>query len=139
MAVRIRRVEYFHAIVVDEPGEAYKVLSALAGLGVSLVGFTAVPVGPDRTQITLFPEDPGKLVAEARAAQLVLDGPHHALLVQGDDELGALASVHEQLFDAGVDIYASSGVTDGQGSFGYVVYVREDQFEKAADALGLTA
>ncbi len=31
MAYRIRRVEYFHATVVDEPGEAYKVLSALAG------------------------------------------------------------------------------------------------------------
>jgi hypothetical protein len=66
-----------------------------------------------------------------------LDGPHHALLVQGDDELGALASVHQRLVDAGVDIFASSGVTDGRGSFGYLVYVREDQFEKSATALGL--
>jgi hypothetical protein len=57
--------------------------------------------------------------------------------VQGDDELGALASVHARLVDAGVDIYASSGVTDGRGSFGYVVYVREDQFEKARGALSL--
>src|SRR5215207_8085346 len=39
----------------------------------------------------LFPEDPNKLVAEARAVGLSLDGPYHALLVQGDDELGALA------------------------------------------------
>jgi hypothetical protein len=45
--------------------------------------------------------------------------------------------VHEQLFHAGVDVYASSGVTDGRGAFGYVVYVREDQFEHAAEALGL--
>jgi hypothetical protein len=38
----------------------------------------------------------------------------------------------------GVDIFASSGVTDGRrGTFGYLVYVREDQFEKAASALGL--
>ena len=35
-----------------------------------------------------------------------------------------------------MDIYASVGVTDGGGSFGYVVYVREEQFEKAASALG---
>jgi hypothetical protein len=35
---------------------------------------------------------------------------------------------------AGVDIFASSGVTDGRGAFGYVVYVREDQFEKASSA-----
>jgi hypothetical protein len=68
---------------------------------------------------------------------MVLDGPHHALLVQGDDELGALASVHERLFDVGVDIYASSGVTDGRGAFGYVIYVREDQFERATKAFDL--
>jgi hypothetical protein len=37
--------------------------------------------------------------------------------------------------EAGVDIFASSGVSDGRGAFGYLVYVREDQFEKAAAAL----
>jgi hypothetical protein len=57
--------------------------------------------------------------------------------VQGDDALGRLAGVHERLFKAGVDVYASSGVSDGRGSFGYVVYVREDQFEKAVEALEL--
>jgi hypothetical protein len=96
-----------------------------------------VPAGPTLAQFVLFPEDPNKLVAEARAAGLPLDGPHHALLVQGDNELGALASIHEHLVEAGVDIYASSGVTSDRGSFGYVVYVREDQFEKAVSVLGL--
>ena len=42
-----------------------------------------------------------------------------------------------RLFEVGVDIYASAGVTDGRGAFGYVVYVREEQFERAADALGV--
>ncbi len=32
-----------------------------------------------------------KLAREAQKDCLVLDGPHPALLVQGDDELGALA------------------------------------------------
>ena len=45
--------------------------------------------------------------------------------------------MHKQLFDAGVDVYAASGVTDGRGAFGYVIYVREDQLQKAAAALGL--
>jgi len=137
MAVRIRRVEYFHAIVVDEPGEAYKVLSALAGLGVSLVGFTAVPVGPDRTQITLFPEDPGKMRSEAQKAGMTLDGPHRALLVQGDDELGVLASVHERLYHANVNVYVSSAIADGAGKFGHLIYVRPEDFERAAKALGV--
>lgn len=137
MAHTIRRVDYFYANIRDELGAAYRVLAQLAELGVNLLAFTAVPSGPALAQFALFPEDPNKLAAEASAAQLKLDGPYHAFLVQGDDELGALANVHEQLFRAGVDVYASSGVTDGRGSFGYVVYVREDQFERAAGALGL--
>lgn len=137
MAYTIERVEYYYANVRDELGVAYRVLSALAERGVDLLAFTAVPSGPSLAQFALFPRDPSRLRAEAAAAGLDLDGPHHALLVQGDDELGALASVHERLFKAGVDVYASSGVGDGRGSFGYVVYVREDQFGRATEALGL--
>jgi hypothetical protein len=137
MAFTIRSVEYYYANVRDELGAAYGVLSQLAARGVDLLAFTAVPSGPNLAQFALFPADPRRLVAEGRAAGLALDGPHHALLVQGDDELGALAGVHERLVDAGVDVFASSGVTDGRGSFGYVIYVREDQFGKAARALDL--
>ena len=136
-AFTIRPVEYYYANVHDELRAAYRVLAQLAERGVNLLAFTAVPSGPALAQFALFPDDPNKLAAEARAAGLPLDGPYHALLVQGDDELGALASVHERLVEARIDIYASSGVTDGRGSFGYVVYVREDQFGTARDALGL--
>ena len=135
MAYRIRRVEYFHTTVVDQPGEAYKVLSALAGLGVNLLGFTAVPVGPDTTQLTLFPEDTGRMASEAKRSGMVLDGPHRALLVQGDDELGALAKVHERIYRANVNVYASSGVSDGYGKYGHLIYVRPEDYERAAKAL----
>jgi hypothetical protein len=137
MAFTIRGVEYYYANVRDTLGAAYRVLAQLAELGVNLLAFTAVPSGPDIAQFALFPDDPNKLIAQARAAGLALDGPYHALLVQGDDELGALAHVHERLVSAGLDIFASSGVSDGRGAFGYVVHVREDQFEKAVSALGL--
>jgi hypothetical protein len=137
MAYTIRRVDYYYATIRDELGAAYRVLAQLADLGVDLLAFTAVPSGPNRAQFALFPQDPNKLTAEAQAAQLPLDGPYHAFLVQGDDELGALASVHERLFRSGVNVYASTGVTDGRGAFGYVVYVREDQFDQAAGALEL--
>lgn len=137
MAFTVKRVEYYYANVRDELGAAYRVLTALAERGVELLAFTAVPSGPSLAQFALFPADPNVLQAEARAAGLELDGPYHALLVQGDDELGALAGVHERLLAAGVDIYASTGVTDGAGSFGYLVYVRESQFGQAASALGV--
>ena len=137
MAYTLQRVDYYYINVRDELGAAYRVLSALAERGVGLLAFTAVPSGPNTAQFALFPEAPSTLVAEAQAAGLELDGPHHALLVQGDNELGALASIHERLFEANIDIYASTGVTDGRGTFGYLVYVREDQFDRAAGALGV--
>jgi hypothetical protein len=135
MAFTIRRVEYYYANVRDELGAAYRLLSQLAELGIDLLAFTAVPSGPAQAQFTLVPTDTGKLLAQASVAGLPLDGPYHAFLVQGDDELGALANVHEQLVKAGVDIFASSGVSDGRGAFGYLVYVREDQFDRATAAL----
>lgn len=135
MAYRIRRADYFYTTVQDKPGEGYKLLSLLAEMGINLLAVTAIPVGPMRTQLTLFPEDTAKMESEAKRAGLVLDGPHRALLVQGDDELGALASVHERLYEANVNVYASSGVADGKGSYGYILYVRPEEYERAAAAL----
>ena len=66
---------------------------------------------------------------------MTLDGPHPALLVQGDDEVGALAVIHEKLRDANVHVFASTGVADGRGGYGYIIYVRPEDFERAAKAL----
>ena len=137
MASVIRRVDYFSATIRDEPGEGYRVLAQLAELGVNLLAFVAVPVGPMRAQITLFPEDTKKLKQAATQAGMTLDGPHRALLAQGDDHLGALAEIHEKLYEAGVNIYASNAVTDGKGSYGYILYVRPDKYDRAAAALGV--
>ena len=137
MAFHIRRVDYFYTRVKDQPGEAYQVLSKLADLDVNLLAFIGVPMGPVSTQLTLFPEDTTKLQEAAEMAGMVLDGPNRALLVQGDDELGVLASVHEKLYQANVNVYASYCAADGRGSFGYIVYVRPDEYERAVAALGV--
>jgi len=133
----IRRVDYFTTTTKDRPGEGYKLLAQLSELGLNLVAFTAIPVGPSSTQLTLFPEDSGMMVAAAQRAGMRLDGPHPAFLVQGDDKLGALAQIHQELFRADVNIYASSGVTAGRGTFGYLLYVRPEDYERAAAALGV--
>ena len=133
---QVRRCHYYYVTVQDQPGEGFRLFRRLAGLGVNLLAFTGVPVGPSHTQFTLFPEDEGKLKQAAAQSSMALDGPHAALLVQGDDQLGALAEIHERLFEADVNVYASSGVTDGKGSFGYMVYVRPTEIDRAAQALG---
>lgn len=137
MAFKVLRTSYFYLSVRDRPGEAYRLLTQLAELGVNLRAFTGVPMGPERTQLTVFPEDEAKFKAATAGAQFTADGPHPALLVQGDDELGALADIHERLQDAKVNVFASYGVTDGRGSFGYVLYVRPERIADATAALGV--
>jgi hypothetical protein len=99
--------------------------------------FTAAPTGPAHTQLTFFPDDSRNLIAAAKRSGMTLDGPHPVFLVQGDDELGALVDIHQRLFHANVSVYASNGVADGKGGYGYVIYVRPRDFQRAAQALEL--
>ncbi len=137
MSFRIQKVDYFYTTVVDQPGEAYKFLSTLAKAGINLLAFTAIPIGLMRTQLSIFPEDASKFIALSNSSGIQIDGPHPAILVQGDDQLGAFADIHQKLYQADVNVYACSGVTDGKGTFGYLLYIRPEQFDKAIKALNL--
>ena len=94
-----------------------------------------MPVGPTDTQFTLLPESTNKLIKAAEHPGLTLVGPHPAILIQGDDQLGALVDIHRKLADARINVYATNRVTDGDGHYGYVVHVRPDDFENAANLL----
>ncbi len=135
MATKVRKVQYYYANVRGEPDEAFDALTQLAAQGVNLLALNSVPIGPDSTQFTLFPEDSAKLADTAKAAGISLEGPHQALLVQGDDEIGAVARVHGKLHKSGVEVYASNAVTDGRGWFGYVIYLRAGEADRAVAAL----
>ncbi|MDP2958701.1 MAG: hypothetical protein Q8N53_19910 [Longimicrobiales bacterium] len=137
MGHTIQRVEYFYTTVNDRPGEALRFLTALADLGVNLVAFTAIPTGFHQTQLTIFPAEASRLTSQSARAGFSVQGPHSALLVQGEDVPGALVDIHERLQDAGVNVYAATGVSGGQGSFGYVLHMRASDFERAAEVLGV--
>ena len=135
MGARFRRVAYVYTTLHDRPGEAFKLLARLAAGEVNLLAFGCMPVGPDRSQLTIFPDDLGRLARVAEKEGWVLDGPHTAILVQGDDRLGALAEVHERLYQVKVNVFASTGVTDGHGEFGYLIYVNPGDVGTALAAL----
>ncbi len=132
-----RKVQYFYATVEDRPGAAFRLLASLAESKVNLLAFSATPTGPNNTQVVLFPENPAALAEVAEQSNLILTGPQSAFLVQGDDHLGALAEVHRVLADAKVNVYNSTGVTDGRGGFGYIIYVRPEDIDRAAHALAV--
>jgi hypothetical protein len=135
MSARVRTVEYFYIMVKDRPGEAYRLLSHLATEQVNLLAFNAIPMGLEHTQLVLFPDSSDLLSKAAAGSGLTLTGPQRALLVQDDDRLGALADIHLTLLEANINVYASSGVTDGRGGYGYILYLRPEDFRKAAHVL----
>lgn len=137
MFYSINRVDYFYTTVKDQPGEAYKLLSALADLGVNLLAFNAIPLGSAGAQLSLFPEDSSLLTTIAKKASIVLEGPNPALLIQGDDNIGVLAEIHQKLFNADINVYSANCVTTGKGTFGYLVYLRPDEYDRALEALGM--
>jgi hypothetical protein len=138
MSLSVRNVEYFYVRIHGSSENAYELLAQLASEDVNLLAFSAVPYGPNHVELTIFPERPENFVQIAQGLGWTLTGPQHACLVQGDDRLGAVAAIHQVLLGAGVSIYASSGVTDGGGHFGYVIYFKEEDHERAAQALGVT-
>jgi hypothetical protein len=109
----------------------------MASAEINLLAFNAIPLGMEKTELVLFPEDAARLARAAEHLGLMLRGPHRAFLIQGDDELGALVEIHRKLAEANVNVLSSSGVTDGRGGYGYLVYVRADDFAAAARALGV--
>ena len=137
MASTIRRIEYFYTNIKDQPGEAYHLLTRLEALGTQFHAFSAMPTGIHTTQWALFVDDARQFERLARQANITLDGPYSALLVQGDTKLAELADIHRRLFEGSVNVYASVGIADEQGKYDYVIYIRPEEFERAARLLGV--
>jgi len=135
MSVNVRRVDYYRTEVEDAPGIGYQLLKQLSSHDVNLLAISAVFVGPTHTQFTLFPKSSETLIDAAQHLNLALTGPYRALLVSGDDQMGALVQYHLRLADARINVFATYGVADGKGGYGYVIHVRPDDFEAAANAL----
>ena len=137
MSNQIKRVDYFHTTVQDQPGVAFQILDQFAQQGVNLLAFSAVPSGPSTTQLTIFPDDTKNLVDLAKQVGLQLVGPYSAFIVTGDDTIGALAEIHKTLYLSNVNVYASNGLAYGKNTYGYIIYVKHEDYDRAAQALGI--
>ena len=137
MKDQIRIVDCYYVTVHDRPGEGHRLLEHISERGISLTAFTAIPTGEDETQICLVTNHVEKLEAAAEDAGVQFVGPKKALLVQGDDRIGALHAYHLTLANAGINVFSSSGVCDGKGGFGFILWVEPEDFDKAFDAFGI--
>ena len=136
MTLDIKLTPYYNMTINGNAVEGFKLLSIFADAGVNLLGFKAVPKGPNQTRFTLFPDDPEKMEKGAAKAAVTIDGPHSSIIVKGDsDEPGDCANVHEKLAQAGVEVKESSGIADIRDSYGIILYINEEDGEKAMKAL----
>ncbi len=137
MTDSIKQIEYYYAVVEDKPGKWSWFLQYLRDNSVNMVAFTAFPVGAGRSQLDFFPEDAERLRQAADAASVALTGPKKAFLIQGEDKAGALLNCHLKLSEAGVNVHAANGTSGGEGHFGYVLWVKPEDYEDAARVLGV--
>lgn len=135
MALTVRILDYFYLRIQDKPHKAYQLLSTLASEDINLLAFSAVPYGAHGVELTLFPDRADAFVRLAKKSGWPLTPPQHACVIQGDDYLGAFAEIQRELIDAGVNIYASTGLTDGIGRYAYVIYFKEGDHLAAAHAV----
>ena len=135
MADRVRRVDYFYAEVADQPGEGARILGKLKDAGVNLLAFTAFPGVAGKAQVDFVPENSEAFAKAAKTAGITLSAKKQALFVQGTDRVGAAAELLKKLADAKINVRAANGCAAERG-FGVIVWVRPEDFQAAAKALG---
>lgn len=75
------------------------------------------------------------MTAGAIKAGLKLDGPYSAIIITGDEKPGALAEIYSKLFQAGIQIEESSGIAHINEGYGVVLYLKQEDCDKAMAAL----
>jgi hypothetical protein len=135
MAYTILQVEYYNIIVPGRIADASEMLSTIAAAGVDFHAFKATPLGPGRTQFTLFAKDSSRMVDGAGKSGLELQGPHSALLIKGDERSGALADIYRKLSRAGIQVDEASGIADINAGYGVILYLQREDCARAMTVL----
>lgn len=135
MAINVRKVGYYAMDVPNKPGEAARILGALADGGVNLLAFTGFPSGR-KAQLDFIPEDETVFKNAAKAAKIKTRARKFGFLVQGDDEKGVVAELLKTLGDKKINVTAVDAVSAGAGRGAAILWVGTRDVNKAAKALG---
>ncbi len=136
MSLKYRKVEYYNITVQGHIAEGSELLTTIAGAGVDFLAYKAIPLEQNRAQFTLFPVDGSRMTAGVKKAGLQLDGPYAAVIITGDEKPGALAEIYRNLFQAGIQVEESSGIAHINGGYGVVLYLKQEDSDKAVAVLG---
>ena len=136
MANSVQKLDYFAVDVAHRPGEGARLLSAIADAGVNLIAVTGFPRSAGEGQVDFVPADADTFRKAAEQAGIKLREPKAVFIIQGDDQPGALAESLRTLAEADINVTAADAVAAGQGRFGAMLWVKPEDVERAATALG---
>jgi len=136
MADIVRRVEYYYTIVPHRTGGGAKVFKALKAEGVNLVALNGFPISVRRAQLDFVPSSQKAFLEAAKKARIKLVGPRVALLIQGEDRVGAVADILSKLGRARINVTAMQAIASGGGRYGAILWVKPRNIGKAAQVLG---
>lgn len=137
MSIKVSKAEYYSAVFDDKSGVAAGLFKLFKKNNVNLLAFHAFPKGNNQSQIDFFPKNPKRFGSILAEIGVKLAGPKYSFLLQGVDDLGAITEQHDLLAKQNISFRASSGVVDGDGHFGYIIWVKPQDFDRAAEAFGI--
>jgi len=129
------KVESYAVVVSDKPGKGEELLSSFKEAGVNFVAIWGYPMGKSKCRIDLVAEDPALLKKAAKQLKIELGKKQTAFHITGEDRPGAVAEKLAQLAAKKINVYAAQAVCAGNGRFGALIQVDQDDVKKAAKAL----
>ncbi len=135
VADTITIVPYFSITVPDRTGAGVQILGALKEAGVSLIGMWGYPIKGKKSRIDFVPVDPKAFAKAAKQLKLEVGPKQNAICWAGEDRHGAAADAASKLAAAGINIFAAQVICSGEGRFGGLIQVAQEDVKKAAKAL----
>ena len=131
---QVRKAPYFSMKVPNRPGQAARMLAAIAAHGINLLAFTGFP-SAGRAQVDFMPHNPKKFAEAARKLGYPIGRQKTVFLATGKDRAGVVAGICGKLASAGINMVAMDAVTSGAGRFGAIFWVRPGDVARAARVL----
>lgn len=131
----VKKVAYFAMDVPNKPGEAAKVVGALAKAGVDLLAFSGFPSGR-KSQLDIIPKNVNTFKKAAKANKIKTRAQKIGFLIQGKDRKGAVANQLSKLAEKKINVTAIDAVSAGASRYAAILWVKPKDINKAAKVLG---
>ncbi len=127
-------MDYFKIQVPNRPGVGAKILGDLKKEKVNLLGFSGFPRG-GKSQLDLIPQNTKAFLSAVKRLKLKVGAKKTGFLAQGQDRVGAIASILDKLAKAKVNVTAIDALCAGKGRYGAIFWVKGPNIIKAARVL----